>query len=137
MKAKLDTLPSGLDAPFRRNPSSTSIRSISASDVLSTPPPNTSSPPKTYNESPSQPYSGGTSTGSALATALNSFTPRPASPSVSVSAFTLPADKKEEVVSGRERGSFDQTRGNWGNRIVLTTYPGQSNVGTYHHYYYV
>ena len=137
MKAKLDTLPSGLDTPFQRNPSSTSIRSMSPSDVLSTSPPNTSSPPKTYNGSPSKPYSGGTGTGSTLATGVNPLTPRPGSPSVSVSAFTLPADKKEEVVSGRERGSFDQTRGNWGHRIVLTTYPGQSNVGTHHHYYYV
>src|SRR6266496_1133996 len=107
MKAKLDTITSGLDAPFQRNPSTTSIRSLSPSDVLSTSPPNTSSsPPKTYNGSPPKPYTGSTSTGGALDTALNSFTPLPGSPSVSVSAFTLPADKKEEVVSGRERGSF-------------------------------
>ena len=133
MKAKLDTVPSGLDAPFQRNPSSTSIRSMFPSDVLSTSPPNTTpSPPKTYNGSPLKPYTGSTSTGSTLATSLNSFTPLSGSPSVSVSAFTLPADKKEEVVSGKERGSFEQTRGNWGNRIVLTTYPGQSNVGIHH-----
>lgn len=138
MKAKLDTIPSALDDPFQRNPSSTSIRSMSPSDVLSTSPPNTSSSPKTYEGSLAKPYSGATSsTGSALATALNSSSPFPATPSVSVSAFTLPADKKEEVVTGRERGSFDQTRGNWGNRIVLTTYPGQSNVGTHHRYPYV
>ena len=63
-----------------------------------------------------------------IATAL-SFN-NPVSPSVSVSGSPLPADKKEEDVSGRERASFDQTRGNWGNRVVLTTYPGQANVGS-------
>jgi len=39
--------------------------------------------------------------------------------------------KKEEESSGRERGSFELTKGNWGNRIVLTTYPGQANVGIF------
>lgn len=94
---------------------------MTPSDALSASPITNPSPPKPLNGST-------TSTGNTITTALNYH--NIASPSVSVSTFTLPADKKEEVVSGRERGSFDQTRGNWGNRIVLTTYPGQANVGT-------
>ena len=119
LKTKLDTIPSGLDPPFQRNPSSTSIRSMSPSDALSSSPPFGYSPPKHSN-------------GNTGYTSIGNFSKvLPASPSVSVSAFALPADKKDEATTtgGRERGSFEQTRGNWGNRIVLTTYPGQANVG--------
>ena len=122
LKSKLDTVPSGLDPPFQRNPSSVSIRSMSPSDAILTSQTTDSSPPKSL--------SGGTSSiGNTVAPGLNINDPV-GSPSVSVSAFPLPADKKEEILSDRERGSFDHTRGNWGHRIVLTTYPGQSNVGT-------
>jgi hypothetical protein len=93
---------------------------MSPTDALSQSPPMTASPPKALNGKSGIPTSSLTFAKTAL----------PASPSMSVSAFSLPADKKEEVVTGRERGSFEQTRGNWGNRIVLTTYPGQANVGT-------
>src|SRR5277367_5366814 len=118
LKTKLDTIPSGLDTPFQRNPSSTSIRSMSPSDVLSSSPPFSSSPPKHSNGNTGQ-------------TSIGNFSKVvPTSPSVSVSAFALPADKKDGgTPAGRERGDFEQTRGNWGNRIVLTTYPGQANVG--------
>jgi len=92
---------------------------MSPSDALSTSPP---SPPKPIKGSST------TSVPNIIATTLNFNSP--ASSSVGVSDFTLPADTKEEVVSGKEKGSFDQTGGNWGNRIVLTTYPGQHNVGT-------
>lgn len=92
---------------------------MSPTDALSSSPPLGGSPPKHSNGNP------------AYASIGNFSKIHPNSPSVSVSAFALPADKKDEVTTGRERGSFEQTRGNWGNRIVLTTYPGQANVGTY------
>lgn len=122
MKTKLDTLPSALDAPFHRQPSSASIRSITPSEAVSpVASPQTNSPQH-------RPLNGAAPVASLL---TFSKQPLPPSPSVSVSAFSLPADKKEEAVPGtKERGSFEQTRGNWGNRIVLTTYPGQANVGT-------
>lgn len=123
LKSKLETIPSGLDSPFQRNPSSTSIRSMSPGDAISRISPSPAKQPS--NES-------NTSTPTTVATALDPSNNTPNSPSLSVSVFTLPADKKEEgggSEGGRERGSFDQTRGNWGNRIVLTTYPGQANVG--------
>ena len=90
-------------------------------DILSTSPGAAGSPPIVHN--------GNHATASPITFTKVAI---PKSPSVKASDFTLPADKKEEVVSGRERGSFnvEQTRGNWGNRIVLTTYPGQANVGT-------
>jgi hypothetical protein len=123
LKTKLDSILSGVDTPFRRNPSSTSVRSMSPSDVLSNSPPATSSPPRPVSESASTP--------STVTTALNfNKSPLPASPDLGVSALTLSTDKKDEVSSAREKGSFEQTRGNWGNRIVLTTYPGQANVGS-------
>lgn len=117
LKQKLDTIPSGLDSPFQRNPSSTSIRSMSPGDALSVSPPITSSPPKPYGTGVNTPI-----TPSGLRFEKK---PLPPSPSVSVSAFSLPSEKQD----GRERGNFEHTRGNWGNRIVLTTYPGQANVG--------
>jgi hypothetical protein len=115
---------SGLDTPFQRIPSSASIRSMSPSDALSTSP-GSGSPTK-------HSHSNGGHVASSLSNLTFGKSVVPPSPSVSVSAFSLPADKKEEAVTGRERGSFatEQTRGNWGNRIVLTTYPGQANVGT-------
>lgn len=118
LKNKLDGLTVS-DSPFQRIASSASIRSLSPTDILSTSPPLATSPPKALN---------GNGTPSSISFAKKSIPP---SPSVKASDFSLPADKKEEVVSGRERGSFsaEQTRGNWGNRIVLTTYPGQANVG--------
>jgi hypothetical protein len=120
MKTKLDTIPSALDSPFQRQPSSASIRSITPSEAVSP----VGSP---QTNSPQHRPLNGTPVASLL---TFSKQPLPASPSVSVSAFSLPADKKEEAVPGtKERGSFEQTRGNWGNRIVLTTYPGQANVG--------
>src|SRR5436309_8232630 len=111
MKSKLDTISSDLDGPFQRNPSSTSIRSMSPSDALSASPPVNLTPPvKPLN---------GSHPSHTVVTALNfNKTTLPASPSVSVSAFSLPADKND---NSSHRGSFDQTRGNWGNRIVLTT----------------
>jgi len=90
---------------------------MSPTDALSSSPPLGGSPPKPSNGNPAY-------------TSIGNFSKiLPTSPSVSVSAFALPADKKDEATTGRERGSFEQTRGNWGNRIVLTTYPGQANVG--------
>jgi len=91
---------------------------MSPSDALSSSPPLGHSPPKPSN-------------GNTVYTSIGNFSKvLPTSPSVSVSAFALPADKKDEATTGgRERGNFEQTRGNWGNRIVLTTYPGQANVG--------
>lgn len=130
MKAKLDTIPSALDSPFQRNPSSTSIRSMTPSDALSSSPPLAGSP--RTRSPPHRPPNGNTVTGTTPVASHLTFNKAtlPASPSVSVSAFSLPADKKGEAVPGtRERGSFEGTKGNWGNRIVLTTYPGQSNVG--------
>jgi hypothetical protein len=122
LKSKLDTIPSGLDAPFQRNPSSTSIRSMSPNDAVSSSPIITASPPK--------PVNGNANSGHSVASVLTyNRSPPPASPSVAASTFSLPSDKKDDSMTGR-RGSFDSTRGNWGNRIVLTTYPGQANVGT-------
>ena len=95
---------------------------MSPTDALSASPPGTISPPKPLNGNSSNATN-------SVATALT-FTKKapPSSPSISVSAFPLPADKKDK---DRKRGSFEQTKGNWGNRIVLTTYPGQANVGPY------
>jgi len=110
LKSKLDTIPSGLDTPFQRNTSSTSVRSMSPEDAVSMSPPwrpangNSSVPPLITGKSV------------------------PASPSVSASTFALPSDKKDDSGTREHRGSFDHSRGNWGNRIVLTTYPGQANV---------
>ena len=90
---------------------------MSPGDALSVSPPITSSPPKPYGTGGNTPI-----TPSGLRFEKK---PVPPSPSVSVSAFSLPSEKQD----GRERGNFEHTRGNWGNRIVLTTYPGQANVG--------
>ena len=132
MKARLDTIPSGVDSPLQRNQSSTSIRSMTPSDILSSSPPinngslNTRSPQQ-------KPLNSSTNTGSVASLLTFNNATSPASPSVSLSAFTSPADKNEEAVPGtKETGSFGQTKGNWGNRIVLTTYPGQANVGMSH-----
>lgn len=123
LKSKLDSILSGPDTPFRRNRSSTSVRSMSPVDVLSNSPPATSYTPKPVSEDASTPN---TAAGS-----LNfNKSPLAGSPTFGISAPTLSADKADELTSGRERGSFEQTRGNWGNRIVLTTYPGQANVGS-------
>ena len=90
---------------------------MSPNDALSTSPPLATSPPYPSN---------GNSSASTLSFQKK---PVPDSPSISVSAFSLPDDKKEDPYSANRVG-FEHTRGNWGNRIVLTTYPGQSNVGT-------
>jgi hypothetical protein len=128
LRSKLDSL-AVAENPFQRTASSASIRSLSPTDILSTSPPLTGSPPKAYHG-----HNGNSALASAISFAKKSV---PESPSIKASDFTLPADKKEDGVSAspRERGSFntEQTRGNWGNRIVLTTYPGQANVGTLLH----
>ena len=132
IKAKVDAIPAGVDSSLQRNQSSTSIRSMTPSDALSSSPPvNNGSP---HTRSPQQkPLNSNSNTGSVASLVTFNKSTSPASPSVSLSAFTLPADKNEEAVPGtKERGSFEQTKGNWGNRIVLTTYPGQANVGMSH-----
>jgi hypothetical protein len=121
LKTRLDTLPHAIDTPVQRNASSTSLRSMTPADAVAASPPLLPSNAKPH--APSSPLS---SAVSALSLNKSSIPP---SPTISAAAFPLPDDKKDHATTGRERGSFSETRGNWGNRIVLTTYPGQSNVG--------
>ena len=123
LKTRLDCLPHAIDSPFQRDASSTSLRSMTPADAVTSspfiPPANT----KAQNGASTSPTN---TTISALSLNKSSIPP---SPTISASAFPLPEDKKDHAATGRNRGSFEQTKGNWGNRIVLTTYPGQSNVG--------
>jgi hypothetical protein len=105
----LESVPSGTETPVQRNPSFGNIRSMTPSDVLST------SPPLPSN--------------GAGALVFNKK-PVPDSPSSGSSELSgLSPVKKAD--SSPKLPAIEQSRGNWGNRIVLTTYPGQANVGNH------
>jgi hypothetical protein len=91
-------------------------------DALSSSPPTTISPPQATSISLPN---------SVLSFAKKSIIPEnivPVSSSEDVDSSLFPSstEKKGDAL---QRSTFDYTKGNWGSRIVLTTYPGQSNVG--------
>jgi hypothetical protein len=125
-RLELATAPSGggFGHSFPRTMSSSSIRSMSPIDALSSSPPRQVTAPKLPSAN------GNSSLSSTSVTPLTLH--KTAGESGSISALSLPsAEKKDDSITSHHRVSFDhQARGNWGNRIVLTTYPGQANVGT-------
>jgi hypothetical protein len=107
MQAKLEA-PS-IETP-KRIRSSSSVRSITPQDALSSSPPG---PPAHFS--------------------LLSSVKKPVVPenlNVDVETF-VPSSTEEKKDNVSLRSTFEHTKGNWGNRIVLTTYPNQSNVGTF------